>query len=171
MFPVTQCDDAVEEVGDQEFIITGDLDACCWQAKLNDGSKEKTAFFTPEGKKHWNALPMGIKNAHPFFVAMILDFKQEWKHLFSEKQLELIEKTLLLCLQLSPEVVQKHMALGMKNTQESIAKNGNPGSVIIVDDITWFAKSCVALLAHFVRSLSVLHHCRVTVNLRKVHGD
>ena len=60
-FPVTRCDDAVEEIGDREFTITLDLDSGYWQVKLHKDAKEKTAFFTPEGKKHWNVMPMGIK--------------------------------------------------------------------------------------------------------------
>jgi hypothetical protein len=40
-------------------------------------SREKTALFAPEGKKHWNRMPMGARNARAFFVAMRLEMKKE----------------------------------------------------------------------------------------------
>jgi hypothetical protein len=68
-FPVTRCNDAVEGIGDAEFFLTMDYDAGYWQVAMDQASKEKTAFFTPEGKKHFNVMPMGATNAHPAFVA------------------------------------------------------------------------------------------------------
>jgi hypothetical protein len=56
-FPVTRCDDAVEGIGDREFTMTLDLDSGYWQVKLHNDSKEKTAFFTPEGKNIGTSCP------------------------------------------------------------------------------------------------------------------
>ena len=38
---------------------------------MNQSSKEKTAFFIPNGKKHFNSMPMGATNAHAAFVAVV----------------------------------------------------------------------------------------------------
>jgi hypothetical protein len=43
-FPVTRCDDAIEQIGEAKYIITMDLDAGYWQMKLSEASRAKTAF-------------------------------------------------------------------------------------------------------------------------------
>ena len=68
-FPIPRCDDEAEKMGDNEFAITADLDAGYWQVFMHYMSRDKTGFFTPDGKKHFCNLPMGIKNAAPFFCA------------------------------------------------------------------------------------------------------
>ena len=70
-FPITRCDEAGECVGEAQYYITAHLDAGYWQVKMNESSKDRTAFFTPNGKKHCNSMPIGAMNAHAFFVAMV----------------------------------------------------------------------------------------------------
>jgi hypothetical protein len=41
-------------------------------------SKDRTAFFSSNGKKHWNSMPMGAMNAHAFFVAMVSKMEIKW---------------------------------------------------------------------------------------------
>jgi hypothetical protein len=48
-----------------------DLDAGCWQVKMNQASKEKMAFFMPNRKNHFNSMPMGATDAHAAFAAMV----------------------------------------------------------------------------------------------------
>ena len=55
-------------------------------------SKEKTAFYTPNGKKHWTRMPMGILNAHAFFTAMVADMKNEWNGSHEENSKEMLAK-------------------------------------------------------------------------------
>lgn len=167
---IMRCDDAVEGIGDSNCFLTLDLDAGYWQVKMHEAAKEKTAFFTPEGKKHWKVMPMGILNAHAFFVAMSTDFKREWNQRFSENPTEAI-KTLL-------RVMEKHKSLitaqGMESKIEeftmstaSAATQGNPGSKVIVDDVMVHDNNPITLLAYFVGMLEVYKRYRVTVNLRK----
>ena len=77
VFPTRRCDDAIESVYGN-FRIQMDLDSGYWQVKLGDHSKEKTAFFLPRSKDHWLAMPMGLTNAHPFFVCMMQMFQSQW---------------------------------------------------------------------------------------------
>jgi hypothetical protein len=84
-FPVTRCDEAVEKLGDAKHYITADLDAGYWQVKMNKKAKDKTAFFIPNGKKHFNSMPMGATNAHPFFVAMIAKMERKWNKLYAKR--------------------------------------------------------------------------------------
>jgi hypothetical protein len=77
-FQILRCDDAVDNIGCSKFFLTLDLDSGYRQAKAGDAAKDKTAFFTLEGKKHWNVMPLGILNAHAFFVAMMTKFYIEW---------------------------------------------------------------------------------------------
>jgi hypothetical protein len=84
-FPITRCDEAVERVGDAKYYITADLDAGYWQVKMNQSSKEKTAFFIPNGKKHFNSMPMGATNAHAAFVAMVSKMEIKWDKLYETR--------------------------------------------------------------------------------------
>jgi hypothetical protein len=93
-FPIPRCDDEAESMGNCEFAITADLDAGYWQVKMHDNARDKTGFFTPDGKKHFCHLPMGIKNAAPFFVCMMLNMRREWNDDFfkTDKGIVLVEK-------------------------------------------------------------------------------
>jgi hypothetical protein len=62
-----------------------DYDAGYWQVSMDQPSKEKTAFFTPDGKKHFNVMPMGAMNAHPAFVVMATKFKELWNKLYNNR--------------------------------------------------------------------------------------
>jgi hypothetical protein len=92
LFHIQRCDDAVDMIGTACFAITLDLDSGYWQVEMLDESKEKTAFFTPNGKMHWTRMPMGILNAHAFFTAMIADMKKEWDAAHGENASEMLEK-------------------------------------------------------------------------------
>jgi hypothetical protein len=69
-FPITRCNKAVERVGDAQHHIKANLDAGCWQVEMSPSSREKSAFFLVNGKKHFKSMPMGAMNAHAFFVLM-----------------------------------------------------------------------------------------------------
>ena len=93
-YPIPRCDDEAEKMGDSECAITADLDAGYWQVLMHLASRDKTGFFTPDGKKHFCNLPMGIKNASSFFVCMMMELKKLWDFKFFEtdKGLKLIER-------------------------------------------------------------------------------
>jgi len=76
-FPVCQCDKAVESIYGQ-FHIQMDMDSSYWQIALSKMSKEKTAFLIPNGKMHLNAMPMGVMNALPFFVCIMMIMQEQW---------------------------------------------------------------------------------------------
>ena len=48
-----------------------DIRQAFWQIKLDDESKEYTAFSTPRGKYHFNSLPMGLKCSSGAFQRII----------------------------------------------------------------------------------------------------
>ena len=71
-FPIPRCDDAVDDIGpNMIYFISFDLDCGYWQVQLEEASRSKTAFFTPDGKLRWTVLPMGFLNSHAIFVAMM----------------------------------------------------------------------------------------------------
>ena len=72
----------MERVGDAQYYITADLDAGYWQVEMNPASREKSAFFLAAGKKHFNSMPMGVMNAHAFFVAMLSKMEIKWNKLY-----------------------------------------------------------------------------------------
>mmetsp|Transcript_13167 Transcript_13167/g.31418 ORF Transcript_13167/g.31418 Transcript_13167/m.31418 type:complete len:1848 (-) Transcript_13167:281-5824(-) len=169
-FYILRCDDAVETVGDAKFFITMDLDAGYWQVKLHEDSKERTAFFTPDGKKHWLVMPMGILNAHAFFVCMTVNFKKEWQALYKEDPKQAMDKL--------TAIINEHKAaieaiLGKEAVKDIHAKmtaallETDPNASVIVDDVLLFDNNIISLIAYFVTVLETLKKYRVTVNLRK----
>ena len=81
-FPIPRCDDEAEKMGNCQLAITNDLDSGYWQVGMHKGSRDKTGFYTPDGKKHFCMLPMGINKAAPFFVCMMLQLKAKWDYNF-----------------------------------------------------------------------------------------
>jgi hypothetical protein len=71
-FPVMRCEDAAEKTGDTAYFITKDLDAGYWQVNMRVSCKQK-----PRGKERFRSMPMGAKNAHPTFVAMVTSFEDK----------------------------------------------------------------------------------------------
>jgi hypothetical protein len=166
-FPITRCDNAVEEIGDREITITLDLDSGYWQVKLHEDAKEKTAFFTPEGNKHRNVMPMRIKNAQAFFVAMVIRFKKEWTTNFGTNGIGMIDGVIEKYQNLTPSQLQDQLQATLRQDSKDIHKTGQPGSAVIVDDIILYAWCMISLLAFFVSVCKILKHYRVTAKLRK----
>mmetsp|Transcript_357 Transcript_357/g.524 ORF Transcript_357/g.524 Transcript_357/m.524 type:complete len:620 (-) Transcript_357:114-1973(-) len=169
-FYILRCDYAVDTIGDAKFFITMDLDAGYWQVKLAESSREKTAFCVPDGKKHFTVMPMGILNAHAFFVCITVQFKNEWHELYKRDPKAALNALL--------EIINRHriaitLILGEKAVQDIKAKvtiallETDPNASVIVDDIMLFDNHVVSLIAYFVATLEILQRYRVTVNLRK----
>ena len=175
-FYVARCDDAVEMIGESKFFITLDLDAGYWQVKLHEASKDKTAFYIPDGKRHWNVMPMGILNAHAYFVCMTMDMKKEWDMLFRadkakaiHKLKEVAKRSKSILQALSPEGIDLTTQMEKlldQGIEEACAKS-NPGSAVIVDDLMLHDSNEISLIAYFLSVLEILVHYRVTINLRK----
>lgn len=184
-FPITRCDKAVERVGEAKYYITADLDVGYWQVKMNEQSKEKTAFFIPDGKKHFNSMPMGATNAHAFFVAMVSKMEIKWQKLYESKckrgnEAEwawLKERTEAAREQVKPKGTEKEEETGngtkKRDKAEKIEttwqkpneKDPKPGSAVIVDDIILFAHTATSLLQYFICMVEVFQHYRVTIKL------
>jgi hypothetical protein len=77
MYPIPRCDDAVTEIPPSaKYFIAFDLDCGYWQVALEEKSRAKTAFFTPDGKRRWRVMPMGFLNSHAIFVSMMAELKK-----------------------------------------------------------------------------------------------
>jgi hypothetical protein len=78
-FPVRRCDDAVADIPPwAKVFLRFDLDCGYWQVELDAESRDRTAFFTPNGKKHWTVMPIRFLNSHAIFVAMMEKLKGKW---------------------------------------------------------------------------------------------
>lgn len=147
-----------------------DLDAGYWQVKLAESSREKTAFFTPEGKKHWLVMPMGILNAHAFFVCMTTNFKQEWHELYKSNPKLALQKLFAIVERHKKAIEDLTGKETTRNLEHGLAKalaETDPGSSVIVDDVMVFDTNILSLVAYFVTVLEILVKYRVTVNFRK----
>jgi hypothetical protein len=77
-FPIYRCDDTVADILSwAKFFLSFDLDCGYWQVELDAESRERTAFFTPNGKMHLTVMPMGFLNSHAIFVAMMEKLKEK----------------------------------------------------------------------------------------------
>jgi hypothetical protein len=162
-----RCNDAVNDIGPRSFLITEDLKTGYWQVLVHKASREKTAFFVRDGKKHWNRMLMGARNAHSFFVAMILEMKKEWTEDYQNKGVQLIRNVIHMYLTLTPpEFLHKVKEMSEANPEAEFLK-GDPTSVAIVDDILWASNTVLSLLAFFAMSLLTFQHYSVSFNLQK----
>jgi hypothetical protein len=165
-YPIPRCDDEAERMGSNEWAISSDADQGYWQVAMHKSAKDKTGFFTPDGKKHFCHLPMGIRNASPFYCCMNDDFRKQVKEAFFGTH---IGVTLI------KEIQEKYRALSpnafsggeLSLHPEALLKKDNPGSAIIIDDILTHAKHPIVLLAYFVTFLQVFELHRVSLKLRK----
>ena len=79
-FPIQWCDNAIDKIPPwAKFFLMIDLDAGYWQVKLEEESRTKLAFFTPNGKKQWTVMPMGFANSHAIFIVMMTVMQTEWQ--------------------------------------------------------------------------------------------
>ncbi|CAJ1946484.1 unnamed protein product, partial [Cylindrotheca closterium] len=125
-------------------------------------SKEKTAFFVPDGKKHFLVMPMGILSAQAFFVCVTIQFKKEWHELYKRDPKAALQKLL--------DIINQHRAAITLNLGESAVKDIEAKVAIALletDDIMLFDTNILSLIAYFVATLEILQRYRVTVNLRK----
>ena len=49
-----------------------------WQVVVEEKAREILAFFTRDGKRRWEMMPMGELNVSPTFVAVNMELKMEW---------------------------------------------------------------------------------------------
>jgi hypothetical protein len=158
---------------------------------MNESSKDRTAFFVPDGKKHFNSMPMGATNAHAAFVAMVTKMEIKWNELYAQRtaktrevQWEWLKTKMEQAMQETKEARKleedakeeddklSKTTVPTKEPQKSQAfeptsRDPKPGSAVIVDDIILFAHTVTALLYYFICMVEVLQHHRVTVKLRK----
>ena len=183
LFPVKRCDEAVELIGEAKYVITMDLDAGYWQMFLNKQSRSKTAFYIPRGKKRWKRTPMGATNAHPAFVAMMMQMEDEWNDKYeAERRDKTNAKAIIEMMQHHFNNRKQQTIKGNNNCCDNENENWNPErtepawtreeepapkSAVIVDDVILAAVNATTLLYYYTCVLSVLQFYRVTVKLRK----
>ena len=64
-FPLPRIDDLLDQLGKSKFFSTLDLAAVYWQIKVDEPSREKTAFITHHGLYKFRVMPFGLCNATP----------------------------------------------------------------------------------------------------------
>lgn len=66
-FPIPRIDDLLDQLDQAQFFTTLDLAAVYWQIKVDDASREKTAFNTHRGLFEFQVMPFGLMNAPAVF--------------------------------------------------------------------------------------------------------
>lgn len=69
--PLPRVDDTLDRLAGSAWFTTADFTAGYFQVELDEGSKEKTAFITPDGLWEFNVLGMGLCNAPATFMRLM----------------------------------------------------------------------------------------------------
>ncbi len=64
-------DELVDRLGSARYLTTFDLAKGYWQVHMAEGSREKTAFITPQGLFQFTVMPFGIRGAPATFQGMM----------------------------------------------------------------------------------------------------
>lgn len=67
VFPLPRCDEILEAMSGAAFFTHLDLVRGYWQIDVDEASREKTAFSTPEGHFQFKRMPFGLTNAPASF--------------------------------------------------------------------------------------------------------
>ena len=70
-YVIPSISDMFSTMQDSKFFSNLDIRQAFWQIKLDEESKQYTAFSTPRGKYHFNSLPMGLKCSSGAFQRII----------------------------------------------------------------------------------------------------
>jgi len=62
----------LDQLGKSQYFSTLDLAAGYWQIKVDEESKEKTAFTTQQGLFEFKVMPFGLTNAPAVFQRLML---------------------------------------------------------------------------------------------------
>ena len=70
-YPIPRIDEVMDRLAGSTIYCSLDANSGFWQMELDEESKKKTAFSTPDGKFHYNRMPFGYINAPAEFQAMM----------------------------------------------------------------------------------------------------
>ena len=143
IYPSRRCDDAARDIGRSKYFITMDFESGFWQVLLHEDSRDKTAFFVPDGQKRWTVMPMGCLNAHGTFCCLVDTLKRQWNRIATEH--------------------------GIRDDIQVTLKGERPwtDAEVIVDDIMLHSENPEPLIRYFEIVLQVLQKHQVTVKLKK----
>jgi hypothetical protein len=64
--PIRRCEDAIQDLGDERYLLRMDLDSGFNQVYVSDGSRSKLALYGLDGVKYrYTGMPFGPINAPP----------------------------------------------------------------------------------------------------------
>lgn len=70
-FPLPRIDDQLDRLQGHKYFTTLDLTSGYYQVPVEEGSKYKTSFVTPDGQYEFNRMPFGITTAPSVFQRMM----------------------------------------------------------------------------------------------------
>ena len=62
-WPIPRIQDILDRLAGSKWFTAWDLTSGYWQIMMDESSKDKTAFSTPDGHYQFKRMPFGLKNA------------------------------------------------------------------------------------------------------------
>lgn len=87
-FPLPRIDAIFDKLRKAKYFSTLDLNTAYHQVRLEDGSKEQTAFTCDEGHYQFKVMTFGFTNAPPSFQRMMTDYLRDFLGKFVEVYLD-----------------------------------------------------------------------------------
>lgn len=115
--PLPRIDDTLDRLSDARFFTKIDLTSGYYQVELDEESKEKTAFVTPDGHYQFNRLGMGLCNAPATFQRLMYKVLGNlmWSHCMAYlDDIVIFSKTFEDHMKHLEQVLQKLREAGLK---------------------------------------------------------
>ena len=73
VYPLPRIDDTLDSLAGSQYFTALDLASGFWQVKMDDNSREKTAFATPSGLYEFTVMPFGLCNSPATFQRLMTE--------------------------------------------------------------------------------------------------
>ena len=87
------CDDELQDIDTEaSYFIYLYMYSGYFQVVVEEDARKILASFTPDRKRRWKLMPMGVLNVAPMFVEIMVKLQMEWVILYKDRGLKMLHK-------------------------------------------------------------------------------